>query len=114
MKCVFSIDVLASPQCNPRTRIHVAWKAGSNKVDAMQAFGDPTVMREDLFAQPVPGLHADRVWPTERDMKARFPQLELHKIPGAIPFLMLEKPEPVNPASAFRYQLQSGPVRHGF
>jgi sigma-B regulation protein RsbQ len=63
---------------------------------AMQAMQDPAIWKEDLFAQPVLGLYADRSWPVESDMKKRFPNLELHKISGTGHFLMLEKPDEFN------------------
>ena len=62
----------------------------------MKAMQDPSIWKDDVFTQPVLGLYADSSWPVEGDMKTRFPNLELHKIPGAGHFLMLEKPEEFN------------------
>lgn len=61
-------------------------------VGALQAFGDPSIYKEDVFEMPVLGLYADKEYATESDLKPRFPKLEFHKIPGTGHFLMMEKP----------------------
>ena len=65
-------------------------------IGAMEAFGDASIYKDDVFDIPVLGLYADKPEPTERDMKPRFPKLELHKIQGTGHFLMMEKPEEFN------------------
>jgi pimeloyl-ACP methyl ester carboxylesterase len=42
------------------------------------------------------GLFADSRWANAESMKALFPKLEFHKIPGTGHFLMLEKPDEFN------------------
>ncbi len=68
----------------------------STAVGAMAAMRDPAIWKDDIFTQPVLGLYADRQWPVETEMTKRFPNVELHKIPGTGHFLMLEKPEEFN------------------
>jgi pimeloyl-ACP methyl ester carboxylesterase len=66
-------------------------------VGAMEAFLDPAIWKEDVFAQPVLGIYADRSFSTDPEsMKKRFPKLEYVKIPGTGHFLMLEKPKEFN------------------
>jgi sigma-B regulation protein RsbQ len=63
---------------------------------AKNAMADPAIWKDDVFTQPILGLYADRSFPYAREMKTRFPNLELHKIAGTGHFLMLEKPEEFN------------------
>jgi pimeloyl-ACP methyl ester carboxylesterase len=60
------------------------------------AMQDPAIWKDDVFRQPILGLFAGHPGLTERDLKPRFPNLELHHIPGTGHFLMLEKPEEFN------------------
>ena len=53
-------------------------------VEAMEAFGDPEIWKEDVFTLPVLGLFADTARPNLEYMKTRFPKLEFHKIPGSV------------------------------
>jgi sigma-B regulation protein RsbQ len=60
------------------------------------AMQDPAIWKNDVFPQHILGLFAGYSGLTERDLKPRFPNLELHKIPGTGHFLMMEKPEEFN------------------
>jgi pimeloyl-ACP methyl ester carboxylesterase len=66
-------------------------------VGAMNATFDPAVWKGDTFTQPILGLYADHSGLAAHEyMKAHFPNLQYHEIPGTGHFLMLEKPDEFN------------------
>jgi len=90
-----------SPATTPEMQKHILSMMlrapSATAVGAMKAMQDPAIWKDDVLNQPVLGVYADRAsWPVENDMKKRFPNSELHKIPGTGHFLMLEKPEEFN------------------
>jgi pimeloyl-ACP methyl ester carboxylesterase len=69
-------------------------------IGAMESMGDPAVWKEDPIEAPVLIINAKNgLWPADYEAKVRAfaPDLEYHALPDVGHFLMLERPDLVNP-----------------
>lgn len=69
-------------------------------IGAMESMGDPAIWKEDRIEAPVLIINAKNgLWPADYEAKVRAfaPDLEYHAIPDVGHFLMLERPDLVNP-----------------
>ncbi|MHB0972406.1 MAG: alpha/beta fold hydrolase [Thermoanaerobaculia bacterium] len=69
-------------------------------IGAMESMGDPAIWKEERIDAPVLVINAKNgLWPADYEAKVRAfaPNLEYHAIPDVGHFLMMERPDLVNP-----------------